>query len=142
MRAMLKEAVLLLEFWDEAVEYDAYIRNWTNLGLESNSIKRSPTEAFRGTLPDIEMCKTWESKCYSYINPKTNPNGQHHDKLQDKGRVGVFLGYSNDTTKHIKVYSPELGYTSRSSRVIIDETQKGSDLNFRLRNCIPGLQGT
>jgi hypothetical protein len=39
------------------------------------------------------------------------------------------------------VYSPELGYTSRSSRVILDETQKGGDLNLRLRNCIAGPQG-
>jgi hypothetical protein len=39
------------------------------------------------------------------------------------------------------VYSPELGYTSRSSRVIIDETQKGGDLNLRLRNYITGQQG-
>jgi hypothetical protein len=56
-------------------------------------------------------------------------------------RVGVFLGYSNDTTKHIKVYSPELGFTSRSSRVIIDETKRGGDLDLRLRNCTARLQG-
>jgi hypothetical protein len=85
MRAMLKEAGLLLEFWDEAVEHDAYIRNCTNIGPDSNGINRSPTEAFTGTLPDIEMCKTWGSKCYSYINPKTIPNGQRHDKLRDTG---------------------------------------------------------
>jgi hypothetical protein len=142
MRAMLKKAGLPLEFWDETFEHDAYIRNCTNIGPDSNGINRSPTEAFIGTLPDIEMCKTWVSKCYSYINPKTIPNRQRHDKLRDTGRVGVFLGYSNDTTKHIKVYSPELSYTSRSSRVINDETQKGGDLNLRLRNCIAGLQGT
>jgi hypothetical protein len=58
MRAMLKEAGLPLEFWDEAVEYDAYIRNCTNIGPGSNGINRSPTKAFTGKLPDIEMCKT------------------------------------------------------------------------------------
>jgi hypothetical protein len=82
------------------------------------------------------MHKTWGSKCYSYINLKIIPNRQSHDKLPDIGRVGVFLGYSNDTTKHIKEFPPELGYTSCSSRVIIDETQKGGDLNLRQRNCI------
>jgi hypothetical protein len=81
MRAMLKEAGLPLEFWDKAVEHDAYIRNCTNIGPDSNGINRSPTEAFTGTLPDTEMCKIWGSKCYSYINPKTILNGQHHDKL-------------------------------------------------------------
>jgi hypothetical protein len=31
MRAMLKEAGLLLEVGDEAVEHDVYIRNCTNI---------------------------------------------------------------------------------------------------------------
>jgi hypothetical protein len=57
IRAILKEAELPLEFWDEAIGHDAYIRNCTNIGLDSNSINRSPTEVFTGTLPDIEMCK-------------------------------------------------------------------------------------
>jgi hypothetical protein len=81
MRAMLKEVGLLLEFWNEAVEHDAYIRICSNIGPDSNGINRSLTEVFTGTLPDIKMCKIWESKCYSYINRKTNPNGQHHDTL-------------------------------------------------------------
>jgi hypothetical protein len=62
--------------------------------------------------------------------------------LQDTGQVEVFLGYLNKITKNIKVYYAELGYTSQSTRMIIDETQEGGDLNHRLRNCIAGLQGT
>jgi hypothetical protein len=58
MRAMLKKAGFPLEFWDEAVENDAYIRNCTNIGPDSQGIHISPTEAFIGILPDIEMCKT------------------------------------------------------------------------------------
>jgi hypothetical protein len=56
------------------------------------------------------------------MNPKTIPNRQCHEKLGDTGQVGVFLSYSNDTTKYIKVYSYELGYISHSRGVIIDET--------------------
>jgi hypothetical protein len=88
------------------------------------------------------MCKTWGSKCYSYKNPKTIPNGPCGDKCLDTGQVGVFLGHSNDTTKHFKVYSPELDYSSQSNRVIIDENQKAGDLNLRLKNCIAELQET
>jgi hypothetical protein len=71
LRAMLKEAGLLLEFWHEAVEHDTYIENCTNIGPHSNGINRHPTEAFTDTLPDIKICKTWASKYYSYIKPKT-----------------------------------------------------------------------
>jgi hypothetical protein len=141
MSAMLKDAELPLEFCDKDVDYDADIRNCTNIGPDSNSIHRSLTEAFIGTLPDIDLGKTWRSKYYSYINPKTIPNGQRHDKLPDIGRVGVFLGDSNYTTKYIKVYSPELRYTRCSNRIIIDETHKEGDLNLWLRNSFVGLQG-
>lgn len=142
MRAMLKEASLPLEFWDEAAEYDAYCRNRTDTGPVVNSCIVSPTEAFTGTTPDVDHCKVWGSKCYVYINPKTIPKGQRHDKLRDTARVGIFMGYSRTTNKHIKVYSPELGYTVRSSRAIIDETKKGGNLDLRLRNCASGPQGT
>jgi hypothetical protein len=81
MRAMLKEVRLPLKFWDEAVEHDVYIRNCTNIGLDSDGINRSPAEGFTGTLPDLKIYKTWGSKSYSYINPSTIPNGQRHDKL-------------------------------------------------------------
>jgi hypothetical protein len=62
--------------------------------------------------------------------------------VPDTSQVRVFLDYSNNITKHIKVHSPELGYTSCLSSVIMDETQKGGDLDLRLRNCIARLQGT
>jgi hypothetical protein len=61
MRAMLQEAGFPLGFWDEAVEYNAYIRHCTNIGPDSNGINRSLTEVFIGILPDIEMCKTWRT---------------------------------------------------------------------------------
>jgi hypothetical protein len=140
MRAILKEVGLPLKFWDKSVEYDIYIRHCTNIGLDLNGINRSLTEVFIEILPDIEMCKTWGSKYYSYINPKTMSNRQCYDKLRDTGQVEVFLGYSNEITKYIKVYSLELGYTGHSSRVMIDETQKGGNLDLRLRNCIAELQ--
>jgi hypothetical protein len=75
MRSMLKEAGLPMEFWDDTVNDDAYIRKCTNIGPHSNGRNRSITEPFTDKLLDIQMCKTWESKSYSYINPMIIPNG-------------------------------------------------------------------
>jgi hypothetical protein len=58
MRAILLEAGLLLECGDEALEHNVYIKNCTNIELDSNGINRSPTEAFTDILPDIKMCQT------------------------------------------------------------------------------------
>jgi Reverse transcriptase (RNA-dependent DNA polymerase)/gag-polypeptide of LTR copia-type len=142
MRAMLKEAGLPMEFWDEAVEHDAYIRNRTATGPVIDGSVVTPHEAFTGVTPSIDRVRVWGSKCYSYINPKTIPNGQRSDKGMDTGRVGIFMGYSPTTTKQFKVYSPELGYTHRSSRVIINEKVKGGTVELRLRKCEAGPQGT
>jgi hypothetical protein len=139
---MLKEARLPMEFWDEAAEADVYLRNRTNTGPTIDDRQVSPEEAFTGTIPSIDYIRVWGSKCYSHINPKTIPSNQRHDKLVDRGRVGVFMGYSDTTTKQLKVYSPELGYTFRTSRVIVDEETAGGTIDLRIRNCKVGPQGT
>jgi hypothetical protein len=57
MRAMLKEADLPLEFWDEAVEHDTYIRNLIDTGPVIDSSIISPHEAYTGTTPVIDYIK-------------------------------------------------------------------------------------
>jgi hypothetical protein len=57
MRAMLKDASLLIEFWDKAVEADAYLQNRTDTGPTINRKKVSPKEAFIGkTLSINHIC--------------------------------------------------------------------------------------
>lgn len=133
MRAMLKEADLPLEFWDEAVEHDAYIRNRTDTGPVVDGSVVSPQEAYTGQTPSVDHVRVWGYKAYAYIHPKTIPAGQRHDKLRDTAREGVFMGCIDSTTKHFKVYCPELGYTQRFSRVIVDESIRGGSIELRLR---------
>jgi hypothetical protein len=54
MRAMLKDADLPIEFWDEAVEADTYMRNHTNTGPTIDGKQVSPEEAFTGKTPSID----------------------------------------------------------------------------------------
>jgi hypothetical protein len=49
-------------------------------------------------------------------------------------RVGVFIDYLENITKHFKVYSPEHGYMIILSRVLIKESIKGSTINLRIQN--------
>ena len=48
---MLAEADLPIEFWDEAGEYDVYIRNRTQSGPAINGMIVSPQEAYTGETP-------------------------------------------------------------------------------------------
>ena len=76
---MLKEASLPLEFWDEVVEYDAYIRDRTDTGPVVKGSVLNRIEAWTGTTPSISHLRVWGSKYYSYINRKSIPQGQRHD---------------------------------------------------------------
>ena len=70
MRAMLEAVQLPLEFWDEAVEADAYIRNRLPLGPVIKGKRTCPEQVYIGVKPTIEEIKVWGSRCYGYINPK------------------------------------------------------------------------
>jgi hypothetical protein len=96
---MLKEALLLIEFWDEAVEAHAYLLNRVKLSSKVIGEDRCPEEIFEGVKPSIDHIRTWGSKCYSYVNPKSLPTHGRQDKLMDRGRVAVFIGYSEETDK-------------------------------------------
>lgn len=52
------------------------------------------------------------------------------------------MEYSDTTDKQFKVYSPDLGCRSRSSRLLVDEKSKGDTDDLRLRNCAARSQGT
>ena len=69
------------------------------------------------------------------MNPKTLPSKGRKDKLIDRGRSRVFIGYTNITAQ-LKVYVPDLGYTIRSSIVDIDESIPGGTTDLQIRNSL------
>ena len=143
-RAMLAEAKLPIEFWDEAVEADTYLRNRLpgGEGLRSESYIFSPEEAFTGQKEQIEIdnIKVFGCKCYAYVDPKSLPAHGRKDKLMLRGRTCVFMGYVDETTKQHKVYAPDLRTTIRSSVVDFEEETKGGTVDLNLPGEHP--QGT
>jgi len=113
MRAMLKGADLSIEFWDEAVEADAYLRNRSAVGPLAESKPILPEGIWTGKEQSVDYIKTWGCKCYSYVNPKSLPAEARH-KLVDRARVAVFVGYELNTTKQFRIYASDLGYVTKS----------------------------
>lgn len=132
-RAMLKDAQLPLEFWDEAMVADAYMRNRMQTGPTRDGQQISPHQAYFNEKPSPNHLRVWGSKCWSWINPKTLPAKGRHDKLMDTGRVGVFVGYVDETTTQYRIYAPDLGYVVRRSVVRIDESTPGGTVELHLR---------
>ncbi|KAI1003485.1 hypothetical protein K3495_g4723 [Podosphaera aphanis] len=61
---MIDDAELPIEFWDEAVEYDSYIRNRLPLGPIINGKLTSPMEACTGVRPNIDHIRPWGYNVY------------------------------------------------------------------------------
>ena len=143
-RAMLADARLPIEFWDEATEADTYLRNRLpgGEGLRSETYIFSPEEAFTGKKGQIsiEHIRTFGCKCYSYIDPKSLPAYGRKDKLMPRARTCIFMGYVDETTKQYKVYAPDLRTTIRSSVVDFEEETKGGSIDLNLPGEHP--QGT
>ena len=133
IRAMIKEAELPIEFWAEAAETDAYLHNRTATGPVLDGRLVSPEEAFTGTKPTIDHIRVWGCKCYSYVDPKSLPADGRRDKLMDRGRVGVFVGYVDETVKQFRLWAPDLGRVIRSHAVKFNEFEKGGSIDLKLR---------
>jgi hypothetical protein len=81
---------------------------------------------------DINYICVFGSKCYSYVDLKSLLKGGRTDKLMPRGRVGVFMGYSDNTTKQFKVYTLDLGYMTRSALVVWDEGIVGGAIDLKI----------
>jgi hypothetical protein len=132
MRAMLKDSGLPNEFWPEAVESDVYLRNRTATGPEFDGQVVSPIEAYTGQQPSIDHIRVWGCKVYTYMNPKSLPIHGRHNKLMDRGRVGVFLSYMGGTTKNYKVWVPDIKKVIVTSNVNFSEGEKGGSIDLKL----------
>jgi hypothetical protein len=66
------------------------------------------------------------------MNPKSLPIHGRHDKLMDRGRVGVFLGYMDGTTKNYKVWVPDMKKVIVASNVNFSEGEKGGSIDLKL----------
>ena len=97
---MIKDARLLIKFWDKAAIADAYLRNRTAIGpTNDEGIIISLKEAYLGIKLSINYIRIWGCQCYSYIDLKSLPAGNRYNKFIDKGRKGVFIGYDESIIK-------------------------------------------
>lgn len=141
IRAMIDDAGLPAEFWCEAAEAQAYHRNRQCRGpvveREENgkklSAQLSPIESYTGKRAEVDHLRTWGCKAYSHVSREELPKTGRTDKLMPVGRDCVFMGYDWNTTKHYRVYAPDLHRTTISSSVDFDESVKGGTIpDFKL----------
>ena len=130
MRALLKDSGMPNEFWPEALQAAIYVLDRTAIGPRIDDHVISPEEAFTGLRPSIDHIRVWGYKCYSYMNPKSLPTFSRKDKLMDRGRVGVFIGYCDKTTKNFKMWAPDMKDVIVVHNMKWLEHEKGGDIDL------------
>jgi hypothetical protein len=106
-------------------------------GPKINRIRQTLIGAYIGEMPNIDHLKPFGYKCYRYIDPKSLPANRRTDKLIMPGRLSVFIGYSKETTKQVKIYTLNLGYIIKVIRVDFKEEILGGTINLIIRGAKP-----
>ena len=88
-------------------------------------------------MPNIDHLKPFGYKYYKYIDPKSLPANRRTDKLIMPGRLSVFIRYSKETTKQVKIYTPDLGYIIKVTRVDFEKKIPGGTINLIIRGAKP-----
>ena len=88
-------------------------------------------------MPNIDHLKPFGYKYYGYVDPKSLPANRRIDKLIMPGRLGVFIGYSKETTKQVKIYILDLGYIIKVTRVDFKEEILGGTIDLIIRGAKP-----
>ena len=132
IRAMLHDAGLPIEFWPEAGEADAYVRNRVATGPIVDNKETSPMEAFTGVQPSIDHLRVWGCKCYSPVDRRSLPKGSRTDKLIDTGRPCIFLGYDENTTTQYRMWAPDRREVIKHHKVIFSENEKWGSESLNL----------
>ena len=130
MRALLKDSGMPNEFWPEALQAAIYVLDRTATGPEIDGQVITPEEAWTGMKPSIDHIRVWGCKCYGYMNPKSLPTSSRKDKLMDRARVGVFMGYCDGTTKNFKMWAPDMKSVIVVHNLKWSENEKGGDIDL------------
>ena len=88
-------------------------------------------------MPNIDHLKPFSYKYYRYIDPKSLLANRRIDKLIILGRLSVFIGYSKETIKQVKIYILDLGYIIKVTRVDFKKEILGGTINLIIRGAKP-----
>lgn len=119
--SLLIDSGLPSNFWAEAMESANYLRN--RLPTKSQREELIPEECWTGEKQDVSHLKVFGSVVSVVITKE-----KRHKSDVYKNWKGIFIGYSQDTTKHVRVWAPKTQQILIVSDPYVDESEQGAKL--------------
>ena len=120
--SMLIDSVLPNGFWAEAMETANYLRN--RLPTRSkNHGEMIPEESWTSRRQDPRHICIFESLALCNI-PEEKRSKSDYQKVWE----GIFIRYIPDTTKHFRIWAPQIKQVIIASEPYIDESEQGAKL--------------
>lgn len=119
--SFLIDSGLPLEFWVEAMDTANYLQN--RLPTKSQRGELIPEEDWTGEKQDVSHVKVFGS-VVSVVIPKE----KRYNSDIYKNWKGIFIGYSQDTTKHVRAWAPKTQQILLVSDPYIEKSEQGARL--------------
>ena len=129
---MLEDSNIPVEFWLEALDACTVLRNALPNGPDVDGFKVSPNKAFTGKRPSASHFKVWGYKAVMYMDTKSQPAGMRLDKLMNRGKDAVFIGYVPDTSKMWLFWEPDMKAVRAHNNAVWFENKKGGDMTLNV----------
>ncbi len=119
--SLLLDSGLPLNFWAEAMDTANYLQN--RLSTKSQKRKLIPNEAWTKKQQDVSHLRMFRSLASVEI-----PKEKRHKSDIQKNLYRIFIGYSPDTVKHIRIGAPKTRQLLIASDPYIDESKQRAKL--------------
>lgn len=119
--SFLIDSGLPLEFWVEAMDTANYLQN--RLPTKSQRGELIPEEDWTGEKQDVSHVKVFGS-VVSVVIPKE----KRYKSNIYKNWKGIFIGYSQDNTKHVRAWAPKTQQILLVSDPYIEKSDQGARL--------------
>ncbi|GBN73143.1 Retrovirus-related Pol polyprotein from transposon TNT 1-94 [Araneus ventricosus] len=116
VRSLLNEGKLPANMWAEALLAFTYLKN----RFIHRKTNKTPLELWCGKKPSIRHIKRYGCLAFAYV-PKA-----HRNKLQNRSRPGVFIGYALKTVGY-RIWYPDEDKVEETKHVFFNESKIGMD---------------
>ena len=133
VKVMIQDVDLLLKFWLETIEANAYVRNRVAFELVINDDLIVSMKTFTNVKSFIDHLRVWECKCYSSIDIKSLLEESKTNKFVNRERFNVFMRYDENIITQYRIWTSNRQEIIKHHKVIFSKNEKWESASLNLK---------